>query len=55
MQYFQCVTGFTQPEIIKDLKKPVKTDSPFGWPSVFLRMGSDPFNAVIAHRNFKPI
>lgn len=55
VQYFQCVTGFTQPEIIKDLKKPVKTDSPFGWLSVFLRMGSDPFNAVIAHRNFKPI
>lgn len=56
VQYFQCVAGFTQPEIIKDLPKPAKTNSPFGWLSVLLgRMGSDPFNAVIAHRNFKPI
>eukprot|EP01018_Ginkgo_biloba_P025165 Gb_16625 [translate_table: standard] len=55
IQYFQCVTGFTQPEVVKNLPK-TKEDSTFGW--LFRLLGSissDPFYAVIAYRNFKPI
>ncbi|XP_057491641.1 uncharacterized protein LOC130777338 [Actinidia eriantha] len=60
MQYFQCIEGFTQPEIVRKLPAPGGTQedrSPFGW---ILRLlgwfsGSDPFYAVIAYKNFKPI
>ncbi|XAR51934.1 Sterol 24-C-methyltransferase [Bertholletia excelsa] len=58
-QYFQCVEGFTQPEIVR--KIPAATgsnqedESPLGWIMRLLGMisGSDPFYAVIAYKNFK--
>nr|XP_010904541.1 uncharacterized protein LOC105031939 [Elaeis guineensis] len=55
LQYFQCVDGFTQPEVVK--KFPEKVDnSPLGGIMRLLGMSrTDPFYAVIAHRNFKPI
>lgn len=60
VQYFQCVEGFTEPEVVRKL--PATNDaqenrSPIGWiMRLFgLLSGSDPFYAVIAYRNFKPI
>lgn len=60
VQYFQCVEGFTEPEVVRKL--PAANDaqdkrSPIGWiMRLFgLLTGSDPFYAVIAYRNFKPI
>lgn len=61
VQYFQCVEGFTEPEVVRRL--PSKDDdnkesgSPLGWIMRLLGLmsGSDPFYAVIAYRNFKPI
>lgn len=62
VQYFQSVDGFTQPEIIK--KSPPASssasqkDEELGW---LLRLaglvssGSDPFYAVLAYKNFKPV
>ncbi|XP_042480662.1 uncharacterized protein LOC122061464 [Macadamia integrifolia] len=60
VQYFQIVEGFTQPEIIRKLPNPSSAQgnqSPFGWiMSLFgLFSGSDPFYAVIAYKNFKPV
>ncbi|KDP46384.1 hypothetical protein JCGZ_10224 [Jatropha curcas] len=61
VQYFQCVQGFTQPEIIRKLPPATgdseADESPFKW---FMRLlgllsGSDPFYAVIAYKNFKPV
>ncbi|GMN42633.1 hypothetical protein TIFTF001_011839 [Ficus carica] len=60
-QYFQSVEGFTQPEFIKKL--PAANTSaqgkqlPFSWSLGFLGMlpPSDPFYAVLAYRNFKPV
>lgn len=60
VQYFQCVEGFTQPEIVRKLpgtNKAQDEQSPFNW---FLRLlglmsGSDPFYAIIAYKNFKPV
>ncbi|XP_039133845.1 uncharacterized protein LOC120270843 [Dioscorea cayenensis subsp. rotundata] len=55
IQYFQCVDGFTQPEVIKRLPANVDT-SPLTWLLRLLGVStSDPFYAVIAHKNFKPI
>ncbi|VVA96042.1 unnamed protein product [Arabis nemorensis] len=60
VQYFQSVQGFTQPEIIREQpggggggpEKPV-----LSWFMSFLGLASrpDPFNAVIAYKNFKPL
>ncbi|KAK6928412.1 Methyltransferase type 11 [Dillenia turbinata] len=60
VQYFQCVEGFTQPEIIRKLPSSNGAQaekSPFSW---FMRLlglfsGGDPFYAVIAYKNFKPL
>ncbi|KAL2528957.1 S-adenosyl-L-methionine-dependent methyltransferase superfamily protein [Forsythia ovata] len=67
VQYFQCVEGFTQPEVIRWLYT-ATTDAGGGngakennsilstitrW--LGLVSGSDPFYAVIAYKNFKPI
>ncbi|KAI4389259.1 hypothetical protein MLD38_001501 [Melastoma candidum] len=58
VQYFQCVRGFTEPETIRRV---LAADRTKGSPlDAFLRFvgllgGSDPFYAVIAHKNFKPI
>ncbi|CAK8541224.1 unnamed protein product [Lathyrus sativus] len=59
VQYFQSVEGFTEPEVIRKLPAPNdEENSPVGWiiKKLFgLFSGSDPFYAVIAYRNFKPI
>ncbi|KAI3501019.1 hypothetical protein L1887_36849 [Cichorium endivia] len=58
VQYFQCVEGFTEPEVVRKLADGTKPDgSPFGWIKGVLGLlsGSDPFYAVIAYKNFKPI
>ncbi|XP_062105585.1 uncharacterized protein LOC133817179 [Humulus lupulus] len=60
-QYFQSVEGFTEPEVIK--KTPAAAEAaqgdtlPFGWSLGFLGVApsSDPFYAVLAYRNFKPV
>lgn len=65
VQYFQSVEGFTQAEIIKKLPDPnggggggaPQNKSPFSWVMGLLGLlsGSDPFYAVIAYKNFKPV
>lgn len=58
VQYFQCIEGFTQPEIVRKLPAVDGDDkSPFKWIMrlVGLLSGSDPFYAVIAYKNFKPV
>lgn len=60
VQYFQCVEGFTQAEIIRKLPAATgspEDKSPFSWMTKLLGFfsGSDPFYAVIAYKNFKPI
>ena len=63
VQYFQCVEGFTQPETIRKLPTPApagapEDKSPLSWITRLLGLlsgGSDPFYAVIAYKNFKPI
>ncbi|XP_016441170.2 uncharacterized protein LOC107766813 [Nicotiana tabacum] len=62
VQYFQCVQGFTQPEVIRKL--PTEKDGaapqnqwPLNWImqlTGLLSSSSDPFYAVVAYRNFKP-
>ncbi|KAK9067335.1 hypothetical protein SSX86_014661 [Deinandra increscens subsp. villosa] len=59
VQYFQCVDGFTEPEVVrKAADDGAKGDgSVLGWIKGVLGLlsGSDPFFAVIAYKNFKPI
>lgn len=58
VQYFQCIEGFTQPEIVRKLPAVDADDkSPFRWIMRLLGplSGSDPFYAVIAYKNFKPV
>lgn len=57
VQYFQCVEGFTQPQVIRKLPNAKQGNSIFSQiAGVFgLLSGSDPFYAVIAYKNFKPI
>lgn len=61
VQYFQCINGFTQPEVIKKLSNvdPSK-DSKGPLSSIlglsnFFFSNSDPFYAVVAYKNFRPI
>ncbi|EES11004.1 uncharacterized protein LOC8058730 [Sorghum bicolor] len=57
-QYFQCVEGFTQPEVIRKLPS-AGGSSPSSPLDAVMRLfgvaGSDPFYAVISYRNFKPM
>ncbi|XP_019161651.1 PREDICTED: uncharacterized protein LOC109158219 [Ipomoea nil] len=61
VQYFQCVEGYTQPEVIRNFPAPQNKDrsvneSPFNWMlKLFSARSNDPFNAVVAYRNFKPL
>ncbi|KAK4392933.1 hypothetical protein Sango_1764100 [Sesamum angolense] len=57
VQYFQCVEGFTQPQVIRRLPNAKEDNSIFSRLSGLLGLlsGSDPFYAVIAYKNFKPI
>ncbi|KAL8471194.1 hypothetical protein ACS0TY_028136 [Phlomoides rotata] len=58
VQYFQCVEGFTQPQVVRKLGDDDKQDK-----SILSRIagllgllsGADPFYAVIAYKNFKPV
>ena len=60
-QYFQSVEGFTEPEVIKKTSAAAEAAQdntlPFGWSLGFLGVApsSDPFYAVLAYRNFKPV
>jgi hypothetical protein len=55
------VEGFTQAEIIRKLPAaaagPQQEKSPFSWIMRLLGLvsGSDPFYAVVAYKNFKPV
>jgi len=57
-QYFQCVEGFTQPEVVRKLPS-AGGSSPSSPLDAVMRLfgvaGSDPFYAVISYRNFKPM
>ncbi|CAL9167405.1 unnamed protein product [Musa hybrid cultivar] len=56
VQYFQSVDGFTQPEIVKNV--PPKADASSLLSGMMRLIGlyrTDPFYAVIAYRNFKPV
>ncbi|MED6122460.1 hypothetical protein PIB30_040030 [Stylosanthes scabra] len=60
VQYFQCVEGFTEPEVIRKLPATnfaQHNKSPIDWimATFGFLSGLDPFYAVIAYRNFKPI
>ncbi|KAK1295361.1 hypothetical protein QJS10_CPA16g00344 [Acorus calamus] len=57
VQYFQCVEGFTQPEVVRELPGEGNGGpSPFGWIARMIgATRSDPFYAVVAYRNFKPV
>ncbi|KAF8081813.1 hypothetical protein N665_0866s0018 [Sinapis alba] len=59
VQYFQSVQGFTQPEIIRQQPPPGGgTEKPvLNWFMGLIGLASrpDPFNAVIAYKNFKPL
>ncbi|KAF0891672.1 hypothetical protein E2562_010889 [Oryza meyeriana var. granulata] len=57
-QYFQCVEGFTQPEVVRKLPSDAaggKAASPLDAVMRLFGMAgsSDPFYAVISYRNFK--
>jgi hypothetical protein len=57
-QYFQSVKGFTQPEVVRKLPSPGGGSSASPLDAVIRLFGmanSDPFYAVIAYRNFKPM
>ncbi|PRQ54077.1 putative S-adenosyl-L-methionine-dependent methyltransferase [Rosa chinensis] len=62
VQYFQSVEGFTKAEIVKKLPDAsgggaAENKSPFSWFMGLLGLlsGSDPFYAVLAYKNFKPV
>ncbi|KAL7140661.1 hypothetical protein ABFS83_08G003500 [Erythranthe nasuta] len=58
VEYFQCVEGFTQTQIIRKLGDNDDNNSILSRISGllgFLSGSSDPFYAVIAYKNFKPI
>ncbi|KAL9256334.1 hypothetical protein AKJ16_DCAP07740 [Drosera capensis] len=61
VQYFQCIEGFTQPEIIRKLpssSSPESRNAPFNWFSKFFDLfagGSDPFYAVLSYKNFRSL
>ena len=54
-QYFQCVEGFTKAEVITEVGVE-PDDSIIGkMKRFFQRSSGDPFYAVVAYRNFKPV
>ncbi|KAG8082394.1 hypothetical protein GUJ93_ZPchr0014g46616 [Zizania palustris] len=59
-QYFQCVEGFTQPEVVRKLPSDAGGGKAASSPlAAVMRLfgiaNSDPFYAVISYRNFKPM
>lgn len=58
VQYFQSVEGFTEAEVVRKLPTTIDDKSqPLSWVMKLFGLfsASDPFYAVIAYRNFKPI
>lgn len=57
VQYFQCVEGFTQPQVIRRLPNTQEDKSILSRITGLLGLlsGSDPFYAVLAYKNFKPV
>ncbi|ONK58091.1 uncharacterized protein A4U43_C09F8020 [Asparagus officinalis] len=55
VQYFQCIDGFTQPEVVRRLPGDVDNSPLSGIMRLLGLSGSDPFYAVVAYRNFKPV
>jgi SAM-dependent methyltransferase len=54
-QYFGCVAGFTQPEVVTAVEV-MPDESLFGkLKQLLVRSSGDPFYAVIAYRNYKPV
>jgi SAM-dependent methyltransferase len=63
-QYFQCVEGFTEPEVLQEVKLPEGSQQgglqgllaalPQPLQQFMSRAGQDPFYGVVAYRNFKP-
>ncbi|KAK9824399.1 hypothetical protein WJX72_010015 [[Myrmecia] bisecta] len=58
-QYFQCVEGFTQPEAITQVEVKQPTEGVQGLlaklSGFMKRAQGDPFYAIVAYRNFKPV
>jgi ubiquinone/menaquinone biosynthesis C-methylase UbiE len=56
-QYFQCVDGFTAPEVVKKLPEAKSAPpKPLAFiTNLFASAGRDPFYVVVAYRNFKPV
>lgn len=62
-QYFQCVEGFTEPEVVLEVPLPASQQQggvqqllrvlPKPLQQLMGRAGQDPFYAVIAYRNFR--
>ncbi|XP_057767040.1 uncharacterized protein LOC130987519 [Salvia miltiorrhiza] len=59
VQYFQCVEGFTHPQIIRKLPYQKQGNSNSFFSRIAAMFGllsrADPFYALIAYKNFKPI
>ncbi|XP_051141466.1 uncharacterized protein LOC127258600 [Andrographis paniculata] len=57
VEYFQCVEGFSQPQVIRKPQNTTEKNQAPGWITGLLGLfsGSDPFYAVVAYKNFKPI
>eukprot|EP00232_Nephroselmis_pyriformis_P024242 CAMPEP_0182872978 /NCGR_PEP_ID=MMETSP0034_2-20130328/12046_1 /TAXON_ID=156128 /ORGANISM="Nephroselmis pyriformis, Strain CCMP717" /LENGTH=217 /DNA_ID=CAMNT_0025005601 /DNA_START=42 /DNA_END=695 /DNA_ORIENTATION=+ len=54
--YFQCVAGFTEPEVVTEVNGDGSEGTILGKITrLFTRSAGDPFYAVVAHRNFKKI
>ncbi|KAF3790137.1 hypothetical protein EJ110_NYTH16977 [Nymphaea thermarum] len=56
VQYFQCVSGFTEPEVVRGMPRKQDDLSPLTWIKRLIgKLNSDPFYAVISYKNFRPI
>lgn len=53
-QYFGCVAGFTQPEVVTAVDVEPDESLLGKLKQLFVRSSGDPFYAVVAYRNFKP-
>lgn len=62
-QYFQCVEGFTEPEVLQEVALPEGKQQgglqgllkvlPGPLQQLVSRTGQDPFYGIVAYRNFK--
>jgi len=54
-EYFQCVQGFTKAEVFTEVGVSPDNSIVGKMKRFFKRSSGDPFYAVVAHRNFKPV